>query len=200
MFGMLTRRLFLGPSLRWSTGTAHAVTTPTAHGIAGRRAESVVDFDWDLVNEEHLTRSAGAKLLHLFGQILDFDGNPMPDTLIEIWHDGPDGAVRYDGRNMSDMGGMGFQGYGAQSSDICGNYRFRTILPTTSSSVPPHINARLTPRRGRVLTTRLYLMDEPRNCDDWHFASLGPSGQAAVTLDPVKRRDEDFEAGFNFVL
>ena len=51
-----------------------------------------------------------------------------------------------------------------------------------------------------MLATRLYLLDDPRNERDWHFAALGPSRQAAVTLDPVERVDGDLDAGFNFVL
>ena len=62
------------------------------------------------------------------------------------------------------------------------------------------IDARLKPTKGRVLATRLYLLDDPRNERDWHFAALGPSRQAAVMLDPIQRADGAFEAGFNFVI
>ena len=186
MIEALVRHIPFLPRWHWSTGANLAVATPKWRDLARRAPDAEGENGWDLVRDERAVRDAGARLMHLFGQVIDFDGNPMPDVTVEVWQDGPCEA--------------GYAGHGAVRTDRFGGYRFRTILPIGVDGAPPHIDARLTPARGRVLGTRLYLLDDPRNEKDWHFAALGPSRQAAVTLDPVARADGELEAGFNFVL
>ncbi len=193
LFGAITRRISFVPpwpysAWLWSTGAAQAIATPRRKGkrliddAAGQNPE------WDLIRDEATVVRAGGRLMHLFGQVMNFDGAPMPNVTVEIW------------QSECNCSRPAFLGSGAVRTDRFSGYRFRTMLPQGDPSCPPFIDARLTPLRGRPLSTRLYLLDDPRNERDWHFAALGPSRQAAVTLDPVKRADGNLEAGFNFVL
>lgn len=182
----------------WSTGAATAVVTP---GLRRRDKSAVApEFveapDWDLVSSAAALRGQGAKILYLFGEIMDFDGNPISDARIDIWQAGPDG--RYQDADLpSDSA---FRGYGSVVPDGLGHFMFRTILPVSYRGRAPHIHARVTRPRARTLETQIYLVDAPENDRDWHYGSLGPSQQAALSIDPVERRDGDLEAGFNFVV
>ncbi len=187
IFGALSRRFSIINPWLWSTGAAQVVATPQRRGRPSRAMFTAPEPDWDLVRDTAAVPPIQGRVMHLFGQVINFDGAPQPDVTVEIWQSDPDA-------------GAWFTGYGATRTDRFGGYRFRTLLPVGDQACPPCIDARLTPARGRVLNTRLYLVDDPRNDRDWTFASLGPSRQAAVTLDPVNRADGDLETGFNFVL
>ena len=200
MFGTLNWRFALFPFWPVSTGADRAVATPRWKDLVGSGAVDPAGLGWDLVHDVGAVAGAGGQILHLFGQVLDYDGEPVEDVTVEIWQNGLDGCPRYDGKTLLPERDPTFAGYGAARTNRFGGYRFRTILPAGCEACPPHIDARLRPYGGRVLATRLYLLDDPRNHRDWHFAALGPSRQAAVMLDPVQRPDGEWEAGFNFVI
>ena len=200
MFSSFYSRVTRMPFWPISTGANHAVATPRWKDLAGTGSIDPAGFGWDLVHDPAALTAAGGRLLHLFGQVLDLDGRPVEDVGVEIWQAGADGAVRGDGAAPGPAVDPAFAGYGAARTNRFGGYRFRTILPTGSDTTPPHIDARLRPPGGQVLMTRLYLLDDPRNDMDWHFAALRRSRQAAVTLDPVQRADGAWESGFNFVI
>ncbi|MEM6662195.1 MAG: hypothetical protein AAF666_08455 [Pseudomonadota bacterium] len=211
MFSALSHRAALAigglQSSLFSTGASGTFATPghlVRRGAEARRAgHAGDDAGWNMIADEAALRTAGGTIMHLFGQILDFDGRPVPGVQIELSQVGPGGPGQHTSEDPSGDGTGatdGFAGYGAQSSDEWGHYRFRTIRPVSDGTRPPLINARLSRKGGRVLETQLFLLGEPSNDGDWHYASLGPSCQAAVSIDPVARADGEFEAGFNFVL
>ncbi|MEM7059688.1 MAG: hypothetical protein AAF557_19050 [Pseudomonadota bacterium] len=182
----------------WTTGAATAVMTPS---LAKRNLSAVAPDvlqapDWDLVESASRLRIDGIKILHLFGEVMDFDGNPIPNARIDIWQAGPDGSYRDADLPTTSA----FRGFGSAITDDLGHFMFRTILPIAYGNKAPHIHARVSRPRGRTLETRIYLVDAPENDRDWHYGSLGPSQQAALSIDPVERHDGDLEAGFNFVV
>ena len=158
--------------------------TPTENAFIG----------WDLIQQEHRVRASGARILHLFGEVLSFEGHPVPGAVVEI--------------RQCDLGphtptqkpSTGFLGIGRTITDFEGRYQFRTILPVADQTGSAFIDAQITPPNGRSLATRLYLLNNNANDKDWNYRALGPARQAAVSLDPVKRHDGDWDAGFNFVL
>jgi protocatechuate 3,4-dioxygenase, alpha subunit len=92
----------------------------------------------------------------LSGRIVDGDGAPVPDALVETWQcDG-------DGR----FAGPGFRGLGRCPTDAEGRYRIRTVkpapLPAGDGTVEaPHVNVSVFARGllDRVVT-RIYFVDE----------------------------------------
>lgn len=177
------------------TGTQAAVMTPVQRSVLFRESGIADDATWDLIEHEHRVRAAGARILHLFGEVLSFDGEPVRDAEVEIRQS--DSAGRYASGAVT-LGS--FRGIGRMRTDFEGRYQFRTILPVARTGRTAHIHARVVPPKGRVLETQLYLVDHPDNAADWHYQSLGPTQQAAVSLDPIERPDGDLDAGFNFVL
>jgi protocatechuate 3,4-dioxygenase alpha subunit len=101
------------------------------------------------------------------GRVLDGDGDPVPDAMIEIWQADSAGAyVRAEqGANVA------FRGFGRAECDAAGRYAFTTVKP---GRVPgpggalqaPHINVGVF-ARGLLkrLVTRIYFADEANEAD-----------------------------------
>jgi protocatechuate 3,4-dioxygenase alpha subunit len=101
--------------------------------------------------------------IRIHGRVLDAEGEPLPDALVEIWQAGPDGQVpASDGAFRRD--GHDFAGFGRCATDAAGHYWFSTVKP---GGPAPHI-AVIVFARGllRSLATRIYFPDEPGNAAD----------------------------------
>ena len=159
------------------------------------------DTDWDLVKIAGRVREAGGEVMHLSGRVLDRDGSPLADALVEIWQCDANGRYHHVGDRSSERPlDEDFQGFGAIRTDAEGWYRFRTIKPVPYPGRTPHIHARIVPQDGRELVTQIYLEDHPLNRKDWIFRSLGAGAQSAVTINPARRDDGDLQAEFDFVV
>lgn len=100
------------------------------------------------------------------GLILDGDGKPVPDAMIEIWQ--ADAAGRYP----TEEGAEGFRGYGRAATNAEGQFRFRTTKPgrvpfADSRQQAPHLAVSIL-MRGLLkrLVTRMYFPDESANAED----------------------------------
>jgi protocatechuate 3,4-dioxygenase alpha subunit len=99
---------------------------------------------------------AGAIRLH--GRVLDGDGAPVPDAMIEIWQAGPGGDVgRVPGSLRRD--GWTFTGWGRAATDAAGHYAFTTLEPGAAEPGRPPFFAVTVFARGLLsgLFTRAYL-------------------------------------------
>ena len=104
--------------------------------------------------------------IELFGRVLDADGLPVTDALVEIWQ--ANAAGRYaspdDGREDLPLD-AGFTGFGRAAVDAEGEYRFRTVRPGRTPAPggglqAPHVAVGVLGRGLlRRLVTRLYLDD-----------------------------------------
>jgi protocatechuate 3,4-dioxygenase alpha subunit len=115
--------------------------------------------------------TAGERI-RIEGRVLDGDGVPVPDALVEIWQANAHG--RYN--HPSDQGPApldpAFLGFGRSGTAEDGSYWFETVKP---GSVPcdgerlqaPHICVTVF-ARGLLnhAVTRLYFADEPSNSSD----------------------------------
>jgi protocatechuate 3,4-dioxygenase alpha subunit len=122
----------------------------------------------------------GAVRLH--GRVLDGDGAPVPDALLELWQADPDGhVVQQPGSLRRD--GFDFAGWGRASTDREGRYSFSTLVPGA-----PFFSVTVF-ARGLLdrLFTRAYLPD----AGDDFLAGLDADRRATL----VAARDE---AGFVF--
>lgn len=110
--------------------------------------------------------------IRIEGIVLDGDGEPVPDVVLEVWQ--ADAHGRY--KHSADPRGLpldhGFTGYGRIATDADGRYGFTTVKPGTvpfdaERQQAPHISIAVL-GRGLLnhLYTRLYFDDEPANADD----------------------------------
>lgn len=100
--------------------------------------------------------------LQLTGRVLDADGMPVPDALLEIWQ--PDAAGTVVARSGSlHRDGHTFTGFGRASTDNEGRYSFTTVRPGAITPGQAPFFAVALFARGLLdrLLTRLYLPDDP---------------------------------------
>jgi protocatechuate 3,4-dioxygenase alpha subunit len=139
-----------------------------------------------------LIREGGADLvaegldgtIAIVGRVIDGDGHPVPDAMVEIWQ--ADAAGRYAHPDDPDHAAAdpAFVGFGRCATGEDGSFRFLTIRPGRvagpgNSLQAPHIAVGIM-ARGMLkrLTTRLYFADAPENAED-----------PILALVPAERRD-----------
>jgi protocatechuate 3,4-dioxygenase alpha subunit len=121
------------------------------------------------------------------GTVLDGNGDPVPDAMVEVWQADTEG--RYP---PADPGGT-FTGFGRCGTES-GGFSFVTVKPgavpgANGAEQAPHVDVCVFARGLlKQLVTRLYFPDEEAaNTADPLLSSLGPAD--AATLVAVPDRD-----------
>lgn len=115
---------------------------------------------------------AGSPRYAVQGRVLDGDGNPVNDALIEIWQADAGGIYAHPDDARSESVTKGFRGFGRVPTDDNGSFRFATIKPggvpgPSGTLQAPHLSVIIF-MRGllRHLHTRIYFPDEAANAKD----------------------------------
>jgi protocatechuate 3,4-dioxygenase alpha subunit len=110
----------------------------------------------------------------LSGRVLDGEGDPVPDAMVEIWQADEEGHYRPD------------FGWGRSGTDAEGRYSFLTRKPgrvpdDEGSLQAPHLSL-LVFARGllKPVRTRVYFPDEAANGDDRVLAALPGDDRATL--------------------
>jgi protocatechuate 3,4-dioxygenase alpha subunit len=121
---------------------------------------------------------AGERIV-IEGRVLDGDGLPVPDALIELWQANAAGRYAHpDDRQTDKPLDPNFRGFGRVATDAEGRFRVTTIRP---GPVPgrgnrlqaPHINVVFFSRGLLIhLHTRIYFAGEPANATDPLLSSI----------------------------
>ena len=82
-----------------------------------------------------------------------------------------------------------FQGFGRATVDAQGRWRFRTLRPVAYSGRTPHIHAKVKLGTRELLTTQLYVQDDPGNARDGLWRRLSVEDRAAITSPYVVGTD-----------
>jgi protocatechuate 3,4-dioxygenase, alpha subunit len=129
------------------------------------------------------------------GRVLDGEGAPVPDALVEVWQANSQGRYHHPSDRRPIMLDAGFIGFGRVGTDVNGRYAFETIKPgrvpfNDDTLQAPHICLTIL-ARGLLhhLLTRLYFADDLANADD-PILGLVPAERRDTLL---ARRDEDAE-------
>ena len=107
------------------------------------------------------------------GRVLDGDGKPVPDAIIEIWQANSYGKYAHPEDQQDKPVEPSFSGYGRVPTDDDGKFRFTTIKPGPVPDLDgklqaPHIVVSVFARGLlRRLVTRIYFPDEPANAADF---------------------------------
>ena len=108
------------------------------------------------------------------GRVLDEDGRPVPNALIEVWQANASGKYPHEVDGRPAPLDPNFVGAGRMMSDADGGYRFVTIKPgaypvpqTGNWWRPPHIHFSLYgDAYASRLITQMYFLGEPLNTID----------------------------------
>jgi protocatechuate 3,4-dioxygenase, beta subunit len=117
----------------------------------------VTERDHDLT-VQHGGEPLGERII-VTGRVLDGDGRPIPNTLVEIWQANAAGRYRHDGDRHPAPLDPNFSGAGRCLTDGAGHFRFVTVKPGAypwnnhpNAWRPAHIHFSLF---GRAFTQRL---------------------------------------------
>jgi protocatechuate 3,4-dioxygenase, beta subunit len=143
-----------------------------------------LDQDADLTILAGNKDRARGKIVHLTGRVLNSTGQPVSGAKIELWQANTHG--RYSHPRDSNRAPLdpNFQGFGVQTTDAEGRYRFKTIKPgpypnDPSWMRPPHLHFDVSGKIDRVVT-QMFFPGEPLNEKDRIFQDLR-SGKEAAT-------------------
>ncbi|SDZ49694.1 protocatechuate 3,4-dioxygenase, alpha subunit [Jannaschia faecimaris] len=128
----------------------HIGLLPNASGLPMYDRDLGTAMVTDVTQGERLT---------LTGYVLDGDGAPAPDAMVELWQ--ADAAGNMPSRDPA------FTGWGRSGCDATGQFRFQTIRPGAQAGQAPHLTLWIVARGiGLGLHTRVYFDGEPLNdCD-----------------------------------
>ena len=124
----------------------------------------------------YVVREGTADAVWLRGRVLDGDGTPVPDALVESWQADPNGRF-----------GGGFRGFGRSGTDEDGRWAILTLKPGPVAPQAPHVDLAIF-ARGLLhqVVTRLYFADEGQaNAADPVLAGLDEPARATLVAQPA---------------
>jgi protocatechuate 3,4-dioxygenase alpha subunit len=141
-------------------------------------------YAWkETVGDNLVTPDATGEKIRIEGRVIDGDGAPINDAMLEIWQ--ADGQGRYaSAAGKRARPNTQFKGFGRSATNKHGEYGFATVKP---GAVPgpkgamqaPHIVVAVYSRGMlRQVYTRIYFADEAANAQD-----------PILALVPAERRD-----------
>jgi protocatechuate 3,4-dioxygenase alpha subunit len=129
-------------------------------------------YSWkNTVDSNLVTPDVTGTRIRIEGAVLDGDGLPINDAMIEIWQADAQGRYATPGANRA-IPNTKFKGFGRSATDKAGVYAFDTIKPgavpgPNGKQQAPHIVVCIFSRGMlRQIYTRLYFSDEATNTAD----------------------------------
>ncbi len=140
--------------------------------------DAVGEHDHDLT-AGHAGEPLGERIV-VHGRVVDEDGRPVPDSLIEIWQANAAGRYRHDGDRHPAPLDPNFTGAGRCTTDADGRYEFVTVKPGAypwanhdNAWRPAHIHLSLFGRAFATrLVTQMYFPGDPLFDQDPIFQSV----------------------------
>ena len=129
---------------------------------------------------------ASGERIAVEGRLLDGDGAPVPDALIELWQADAHGTYDHPEDGHETPPDPAFHGCGRVPTDQDGRFRFRTIKPgpvpaPDGTMQAPHILVSIFARGlQRRLVTRIYFPGEAANATDFALRRVEPSRRATL--------------------
>ena len=159
-----------------------------AYGLTPNRK-----YDWkDTFSTDLVTPDASGERIRIEGQVLDGDGCPINDCMIEIWQADAQGRYASPG-DPRPRPNAAFQGFGRAGTDAEGRYGFDTIKPgpvpgLDGKTQAPHVLLAVFARGMlRQSYTRIYFADEAANADDAILALAPPERRATLIAAKTER-------------
>jgi protocatechuate 3,4-dioxygenase alpha subunit len=157
-----------------------------------------------LFNDEIDAPGAAGRRISVRGRVIDGDGMPVPDALLELWQPAARGRYPLAAARKSGPPAASILGYARVPTDEDGVFRFRTVKPGPlpapgAATQAPHIAVHVF-MRGllRPLATRIYFADELSNQTDPVLACVPSIRRATLVATPVAGEPDAFE--WNVVL
>jgi protocatechuate 3,4-dioxygenase beta subunit len=211
-----SRRQFIKSAAIASTGLA----LPSLWTVRGAFAEALqltpaqtegpfypdhlpLDTDNDLlIINDGITPAVG-EITHLSGRVLDSNGSPLRNAVVEIWQVDGRGVYLHTADHHAQRD-ANFQGFGRFMTGSNGEYYFRTVKPVPYPGRTPHIHFKIKRPHEREFTTQCYIKGHPQNERDGIYRSIRDAkARESVTIDfkPLKdSKTSELAAKFDIVL
>ena len=144
----------------------------------------------DLVND----RTRGERI-YITGLVIDGDGEPIPDAMVEIWQADAQGHFNHPADPNHKKADKSFRGFGRSQTVEGGAFWFKTIKPgcvpwDDGQDQAPHVNVRVF-ARGMLIhaVTRLYFSDESANQTDPVLNSVDPKRRQTLIANREESED-----------
>ena len=154
----------------------HTVTEITGPQLGPARLLGEHDND---LTVQHAGRPIGERII-VSGRVMDTEGKPLRDTLVEIWQANAAGRYRHAHDRWAAELDPSFSGAGRTQTDAAGRYSFVTIKPGAypwgnhaNAWRPAHIHFSLLGRAfAQRLVTQMYFPGDPLMESDPIFNSV----------------------------
>ena len=139
-----------------------------------------------LNNSDLVGSGISGEKITIAGRVLDGEGKPVPDALLEIWQANSHGKYAHPEDTQNKPVEVGFLGYGRVGVDENGGFLFTTVKP---GAVPgpdgkmqaPHIAVSVFARGLQLrLVTRIYFPEEVSNSDDYVLNLVEPARRGTL--------------------
>ena len=145
-----------------------------------------LDQDNDLIRMTDHTTPAVGTITNLSGRVLDKNGNPVKDALVELWQADDHGTYIHTKGAAQGERDPGFQGYGKFETAKDGGWKFRTIKPGLYTGRTRHYHFGVTLKGQPRFATQLFFKDEPANAKDGILRSLQDEKLLAAVVREFK--------------
>ncbi len=177
--------------------------------IAGPRfgAEHLGPLDADLTRNGCVNGEPQGERIIVTGRVLDEDGRPVPNTVVEIWQANAAGRYVHSRDQHNAPLDPNFFGAGRCISDDQGHYRFLSIKPGAypwpnhyNAWRPNHIHLSLFgPSFGTRLVTQMYFPGDPLLPLDPIFLATPEGARDRLVADfAIDVTEEAFALGYRF--
>lgn len=155
-----------------------------------------------LATSQIATADMAGTHITLSGRVLDGEGNPVEDAMIEIWQADAEGRYAHPADRRFPEGGSAFRGFGRTGTTANGEFSFETVKPGPvrgpgNAWQAPHLNL-IVFARGLLthVYTRIYFDDEnEKNENDSILALVEPARRGSLIARKIPRSDS---ADFRF--
>jgi len=164
-----------------------------------------LDTDNDLLKiNDSIDRGVG-EITHLSGKILDINGAPVRNAVVEIWQTDNNGVYIHSRSNRRNDHDGNFQGFGRFATSSKGEYYFRTIKPAKYPGRTPHIHYRVVTNGAngqKRFSTQCFINGNEQNADDGLIRRVGKGSELLmVDFKPLPGSTiGELTAEFNIVL
>ena len=151
---------------------------------------------------------AQGQVMEISGRVVDEDGRPVRDTLLEIWNANAHGRYSHtlDSGNTESPLDPNFYGFGQLLTSPEGRYRLRTIKPGAYIARrdinwwrPPHVHLSVI-GNGLRLVTQMYFPEEPLNHRDFIHLYIPEADRPRVIGTPAPNSQAALSFTFDIVV
>ncbi len=158
----------------------------------------------DAVCNTLITPDSPGERVCIEGRVLDSDGAPVPDAMVEIWQANSYGRYNHPADDRDLPLDPQFTGFGRSGTGEDGTFWFETIKPgavpyNNTRTQAPHINVTVF-ARGLLnhLVTRLYFADDAAIAEDPILNMVPASRRATLLARPLQPTEADSAPVYRF--